>query len=436
MVIVSDAEAAKQILNNTVDFSRNPFFQNVGKGLSDYALFTIPSGNMWKKHRKLLQPAFGPSHLRHAAIATSEVVADIAADLNRRIGEAAAAGKPAATVINMYEYMTALTMDVIGKVAFSHEFESVKTIHSQQSSETRTKIEDIFNIICVRSNLPLFAWNWSGVGLKSPRPVAVRQCTYSFVKQILDERRVSSNNGANITKSKWEMDVLDRLLQNNATAKSSADEEIIGEILGFFLAGHETTAHTLTFLMLALCQNPPVMRKLVDEIDAVYEQVDGKVTNENLSHFKYLDWVVKETQRKYNVVNHILRHSNNAVEVGGYSFPANTPFIVNTLDLHNNPTYWPSPESFRPERWAEPPISGSYMPFGDGPTVCVGMKMASIEIRVATIFLLRQFRFEMVEGQTIDIISTITTGLKHGLQVRITERKADEPRSVVAAAAN
>ncbi|KAI8924633.1 cytochrome P450, partial [Entophlyctis helioformis] len=386
-VVVSDAAAIKTIMNSP-DFYRDERTQMAGSGLLDHSLFLLPSGDNWKRHRKLLQPAFGPSHLRHTVDVTIQVADAVAADFTSIMAQTGSTS----IEVDAYEYMTAVALDVIGRVAFSKDFATVKTIHTQQHNEARHMLEGLVNYFQKRLLTPSFAWAIAGLTNDAPHVKAVRDYTQNLVKSLINERREALERGEQAAKGKWDMDVLDRLLQDSAAAGLNADrlseDEIIGETLTFFFAGHETTANTMTHLLLALCQNPRVMDKLVAEIDTVYADIDGRLTAENLHMFKYLDWVVKESQRLHPVVSTLARNCNKPVELAGHSFAAGTRFMIAIRLAHHHSRYWKDPESFVPERWAEPPVAGAFMPFGDGPMVCIGQKMANIEVRVATIRLL------------------------------------------------
>ncbi|KAI8928809.1 cytochrome P450 [Entophlyctis helioformis] len=420
-VVVSDAAAIKTIMNSP-DFYRDERTQMAGSGLLDHSLFLLPSGDDWKRHRKLLQPAFGPSHLRHTVDVTIEVADAAAADFASIMAQT---GK-ASIEVDAYEYMTAVALDVIGRVAFSKDFGSVKGIHTQEHNEARHMFEGLFTYFQKRLLTPSFAWAIAGLTNDAPHVKAVRDYTQNLIKSLINDRREALERGEQAAKGKWDMDVLDRLLQDSAAAGLNADklseDEIIGETLSLFIAGHETTSNTMTHLLLVLCQNPRVMDKLAAEIDTVYADIDGRLTAENLHMFKYLDWVVKESQRLHPVVSSLMRNCNKPVELAGHSFATGTSFMAAICLVHKNPRYWKDPDSFLPERWAEPPVAGAFMPFGDGPMVCIGQKMANIEVRVAMIRLLRRFSFAMVADQKIDFVTTITTGLKHGLRVVVTKR--------------
>ena len=263
-------------------------------------------------------------------------------------------------------------------------------------------------------------WDLFGVGSACTKPV--NDYFNEIVKTVIAQKRALKESGKTIEKK--HMDILDRLLDTDASSGADyfSDEEIRDEIFGFFLAGHETTANSLTMLLMELCQNDRVLRKVQDEIDSILEPTD-ELTFESLSKFKYLDMTIKEAMRIYPVISQNGRVAIKDVELDGKKFPVGTRMIISARALHMNPQYWPEPEDFKPERWIDmTPVPGSYIPFGDGPTNCIGQKLALLEMKVLMIELLRSFNVALVPGQELRLIGSVTIGLKMGLEVEFTER--------------
>ncbi|KAI8920588.1 cytochrome P450 [Entophlyctis helioformis] len=423
MITVSDADAIKAILNNTDSFVRGENPWEVTKDFIKYSLALLPTGPTWRRHRKLMQPAFGPSHLRQTVDAATEVADKIKAEWTSVM---AATGEKT-IVVDAYKYMGAAALDVICKIAFSKDRGAVESIGKNEFSKTAEMFDEISALMQLRLFSAPWLWSWLGISSSSPRVTSVRDSSQAFVMDVIAERRAATSLGEHQAKGKWDMDVLDRFLQNSAElnpdGEGLSEDEIIGETLAMFMGGHETTANSMTFIIMVLCQNPDVMAKVVDDIDRIYTQIGGNLTTENLFEFRYLDWVIKETMRLHPVVPFFARETAKPVTLMGHAFPAKMILITSIMNLHHNPKYWADPDTFNPDRWAQQPVPGSYLSFGDGPTVCIGQKMANIEMRVVMINLLRRFTFEMVPDQKLEFITAITHGLKNGFKVKVTERK-------------
>lgn len=111
----------------------------------------------------------------------------------------------------------------------------------------------------------------------------------------------------------------------------------------------------------------------------------------------------------------------------GYHIPKDTSVQVNVRYIHRDNKYWKKKDAdaFRPERWLNDELTTDvpcFLPFGDGPMNCIGQKIALTEIKTVLAVLVRKWRFELVEGQELEPVQTITTGLKDGLFVRVEAR--------------
>jgi cytochrome P450 len=136
---------------------------------------------------------------------------------------------------------------------------------------------------------------------------------------------------------------------------------------------------------------------------------------------RYLEYVIKESLRLDPTASGLGKVSLNPVEVLGYKFNKGVLFIVDVLSVHRSEKYWDSPLTFNPDRWDNgfTPRPGTYLPFGDGATNCIGQKIAMMEMKVILVRLLQRYRFEICPGQDLSEVTTVTTGLKDGLDVFI-----------------
>ena len=203
--------------------------------------------------------------------------------------------------------------------------------------------------------------------------------------------------------------------------KCNATSALSYSRLGFFLAGHETSAHTLTFSLMELAQNPEIQETLYQEICNV--DIENPTFYETLPHFKYLDQVLKESQRLHPVLSSTLRVPKQDVDILGYKIPKGVPIAINVIGIHRSTVYYTNPDQFDPSRWDKPLSNpNAFLPFGSGPHMCIGSKMAVIEIKVALILLLQRFKFkEPPEGLCFELETHITHSVK-GLDLIIETR--------------
>jgi cytochrome P450 family 135 len=146
------------------------------------------------------------------------------------------------------------------------------------------------------------------------------------------------------------------------------DGEVRDLLLGLLMAGHETTANSLTWAFERLSRTPDAGRRLAEEL------ADGGS--------EYLDAVVSETLRTRPSVIDAVRTATTEIELGGYPIAPGTVVSAMLTAMHRRPDLWPDPLAFRPERFLDgKPRPYSYMPFGGGIRHCIGASLALVEMR-------------------------------------------------------
>ncbi|OBS75727.1 hypothetical protein A6R68_17822, partial [Neotoma lepida] len=168
----------------------------------------------------------------------------------------------------------------------------------------------------------------------------------------------------------------------------------------FIFAGYDATSTSICFMMYELATHPDVQKKLQDEIDGALPN-KAPVTYDALMDMEYLDMMVNETLRLYPIAIRLERVSKKDVEINGVFIPKGTIVMVPTYPLHRDPKYWPEPEEFLPERFSKE-NKGSigpyvYLPFGNGPRNCIGMRFALISMKLAVIRVLQNFTLHFCE---------------------------------------
>jgi cytochrome P450 len=198
------------------------------------------------------------------------------------------------------------------------------------------------------------------------------------------------------------------------------DSELVGHSAVMYVAGHETTAYTLSWTLFLLSQHP----RLLDEVAEETRAATGGAppTTEQSAQLGLLDRVIRESQRLLPATPFMfIRQATAGFTLGGHELPANTGFIVSPLITHRQPDIYDSPMRFDPERWSRiAPSPYEYMPFGAGPRLCIGMGFASQALRIVLPMILARFSFELVDGARVSRkVQGITMGPRHGLPVRV-----------------
>ncbi|CAF1351985.1 unnamed protein product [Rotaria sordida] len=187
--------------------------------------------------------------------------------------------------------------------------------------------------------------------------------------------------------------------QSAILKKTLNDKEILGQALVFLVAGYETTSVLLSFFFYVMATEPVIQEKVYNEIHQ--ELGDDEVTYEKLNQLQYLDMVINETLRIYPPFTRFERVASKDYQFGNYDIPKGSIISVPVYPIHHDPNVWPEPEKFIPERFLSTEKAKrhpmTYLPFGDGPRNCIGMRFALLEAKLAIVKALR-----LVEIQKCD----------------------------------
>ncbi|KAM4812099.1 cytochrome P450 3A9-like [Urocitellus parryii] len=221
-----------------------------------------------------------------------------------------------------------------------------------------------------------------------------------------------------------------QISQDKESYKGLSDLEIAAQSGIFILAGYDTTSTSLSFIMYLLATHPDVQKKLQQEIDETLPN-KGPVTYDVLFEMKYLDMVVNETLRLYPIVERIERVCKKDVELNGVFIPKGKIVTIPTYSLHKISTYWPEPEKFYPERFSKKNKDSInpyiYMPFGNGPRNCIGMRFALMNMKLAFIRLLQNSSFHPCKETQIPLKLSKTPFLQPEKPIVLKAVSRDEP---------
>ncbi|XP_052832924.1 cytochrome P450 3A17 isoform X1 [Octopus bimaculoides] len=210
------------------------------------------------------------------------------------------------------------------------------------------------------------------------------------------------------------------------TKRGITDDEILAQCVIIFLAGYETTASTLTFFTHSMATNPEKQQKLYEEIVEVLG--DDLPDYDNVQKLPYLDMCMDETLRMYPIGTALDRQCNKACTIKGVQIPEKLTIRVAVDALHYDPKYYPEPDKFIPERFSEEAKSKqvpfTYLPFGAGPRMCLGMRLAKLEFKVAAVQMIRNFKIFATEKTENPLIldETFLLVAKNGVWVKFERR--------------
>lgn len=216
-----------------------------------------------------------------------------------------------------------------------------------------------------------------------------------------------------------QQDILDVLMKmTDESGTGFSEEDLIGHAGIFFVAGHETSAKTLTWTFFLLSQHPQVASDLLDEIEGVLR--GGDPTPDNIKQLTLMGRVINESMRLLPPAPWNGRVAVKPTEIGGYEVPVGTEVMVSVYETHRMPELYPEPLKFRPERWENSERTAfEFSPFSAGPRRCLGEQFALMQMKIALAMLLPRFRPQLLPTVPIDRSIRNVMGPKHGVPVRL-----------------
>lgn len=259
---------------------------------------------------------------------------------------------------------------------------------------------------------------------------------HKWTDKIIEKRRQDLLEGIASIKlqgyaevgQKDKMALLDILLQATVDGKPLTNEDIREEVNTFMFAGHDTTTSGISFLLYNIALHPEVQEKIVEEIKYVLGMDPKKFfTFGDLKNMTYLECVIKESLRLFTPVPMIARYFPEEVELKCVRIPAKSNVVINAFCMGKDPTLYPDPDTFNPERFLEDETEGrnpySYIPFSAGPRNCIGQKFAMAEMKTLVVRLLQKYRISVDPSYEKPIlVATIVLRAKNGIVLNFEKR--------------
>lgn len=221
-------------------------------------------------------------------------------------------------------------------------------------------------------------------------------------------------------------DLLARLMaaRDPESGQTMGDEQLVDNLLTFYLAGHETTAKALTWTLYLLALSPDWAAALREEIARVTG--GAPVAAVHVEKLALVEQVVRESMRLFPPVPLMTRQTATELSLGGRDLKPGASIVMPIYAIHRHSKRWVDPHVFDPTRFA-PEREGEiaryqYMPFGAGPRICIGMSFAMMEATAMLATMLQHVRFETIEGREVRPVARVTLIPKGGMPLKVSVR--------------
>ncbi len=368
-LLVNDPDSVRHVLQTSA--------RNWGKETVQYAALARVTGPgllassepNWIEHRRLAAPAFHHERLRavgdQVRAAARTAVAARLADRTFRSGD----------VVDVAALTHRIGLDAVGRALFSADLSG----QAQQLLRATSDSADLV-VRLGRSILPRAQWTPTRTNL---RLRSTRRRLDASTAEIIAERR-----GRTSSADSHGDDLLGLLLDSDL-----GDSEIRDELVTMVIAGHETVAASLAWTLMLLAEHQPVQDRLRAELAGHAGPVSLMGNRDALPWTRA---VVDEALRLYPPAWALSRRSYGPDVVGGHEVPAGTLVIISPWLVHRRDPPWTEPLAFRPERFLDPGAArAAYLPFGQGPRLCIGREFALGEMVVVLSELLREHRVDV-----------------------------------------
>src|SRR6266700_1658621 len=356
-------------------------------------------GDFWLRQRRLAQPAF--HRARIASYAATMV------EYTQRMLDGWRDGEER----DVHREMMRLTLQIVGKTLFDADVES-------DAQEVGKSLELLLEIGAnFRRTIFVPHWLPTPANLRGKWEVAQ---IVNILYRIIAERRASSRDAG---------DLLSMLLHaQDEDGSRMTDRQLRDETITLFLAGHETTASTLSWTWWLLAQNPAVEKKLHAELDTVLR--DRAPSLDDLPKLVYTGHVITESLRLYPAAWELARLVVEDHEIAGYPVTKGMGVAMAQWVVHRDARWYDAPEEFRPERWNDDLLKRlprfAYFPFGGGARQCIGNTFALMEATLILATIARKFRLRLVANHPVVPLASITLRPRHGVRVSLESRQGRE----------
>jgi cytochrome P450 len=388
---ITDPEAIASVLRQRPRvFRRGARLEQVAKELGFNGLFSA-NDETWRRQRPMVLAGLDPSHIRTFLPA----IVGVTDCLRKRWMQAANEGRAIDLLADLMRY----TVDVTTCLAFG---KNLNTLGEGDETAIQKHLNAIFPALFRRLLAPFHLPRW----LDKDTPVhvhALREAVQAFIgdaRKQLDQEPALRENPANLIQA--------LVAARDRGETEMTDEDVSGNVLTMLLAGEDTTANTLAWMIWLLYRNPMALQGACDEVDRVLGKHAIVESIEQLSRLDEVGACANEAMRLKPVAPIIINQAGEDVIVAGVLVPKGALVVCVMRPAGVDRKNFSEPEAFRPARWrgASAEVEAKslssakrvVMPFGAGARICPGRYLALAEIKMVAAMLLSNFELEQVSA--------------------------------------
>jgi cytochrome P450 len=336
----------------------------------------VSEGNLWKRQRRLIQPAFNHDLIQQLA----KLMADVNLELLKKWRLAANRDQS----VNVTHDVSGMALEVVLRFIFGEDYDYVKVYFDLLNTEKKRDMR--------------FAQAFRSLG--------------GIVLELVDLRTRNSLKPS---------DALSMLIQarDPQTGQGMESDQIIAEVLTLVVAGHETTASTLSWAWYLISQHPEVEQKLADELDSFCNFDD-------LTKFSYTKYILEEVMRLYPAGWLVTRRALHDDRFGEYFVPSGTEIYIAPYFIQRHPDLWAEPDHFNPDRFRpenskhRPKLAA--IPFSSGPRNCIGSHFARVEMQIHLMTIAKHLKLKYNQTRPLELEAGVNLRNKYDFIMHPEER--------------
>jgi cytochrome P450 len=396
LVVLTGPDLVAEALDRPADFSRIPA-QGAVAMIAENGLVQS-EGDLWAQQRSIMAPAFGGRQVTAYANATGRRIHD-------RASRWAETGQQET---NLHREMTSLTVRVASEIILG---EDIGRARADQFHDWMRVAGEEFEF-GIETVLP----EW----VPTPTSSEFRKAATGIrelSEELIEHRRQALAAG----EEPEPPDMLTMLLRaENNPEVDLPDDQIRDEVATFLIAGHETTALSLTYTLSLLSWHPEARERVRAEANEVLG--DGPPTHGDLAELEYTQRAYREALRLYPPAWAVFRRANGDVELGEYTLEDGSAVIMPLWTIHRDGRYFEDPDTFDPDRWQRRDHKevAAYRPFSSGPHACIGQGFALAGATLVLARLVKEFDIDVPDSALDDLRLTPTLRPADGVPATVT----------------